>query len=87
MNFLAFSSFYEIIFSAYATGYVLTYGQSIIYTWDDPTKPHELICAVIECAESQKKIKLDAVGRNQTTSVVIIIWDFLMFFFVTNETM
>ena len=48
-------------YSGYFKGHVLVYGQSILYTWDDPTKDHELICAVIETDESQTKLTLDKV--------------------------
>lgn len=49
-------------------GYILLYGQSTLYTWDNPMKPHELLCSLIEVNESQTKIKLDTndFGRMKT---------------------
>jgi len=57
-------------------GHILTYGQSVLYTWDDPTNQHELLCAVIECTESQKQIKLDVndFGRMKTNNNNAIYW-------------
>ena len=50
-------------------GHVLLLGQSVLYTWDDPTKPHELVCGVIECNASQT-IKLDKVGYYMVATVL-----------------
>ena len=42
-------------------GHVLMYGQSVLYTWDDPTTEQELACSIMEDESSETKIKLDAV--------------------------
>ncbi|XP_065656239.1 intermembrane lipid transfer protein VPS13A isoform X1 [Hydra vulgaris] len=45
--------------TGYFKGHVLLYGQSVLYTWDDPTLSHELTCGLIEVADSLTKITLD----------------------------
>ena len=54
--------------------HVLTHGQSVLYTWDDPTKEQELSCSVMEYENTQTKIKLD------TVRIV-----FYLFFFVAER--
>ena len=60
-------------------GHVLLYGQSVLYTWDDPTKTQELVCGIIESNESQTKIKLDKndFGRMKTGNSMIYWVSFL----------
>ena len=58
----------SLLLSDYFKGHVLTYGQSVLYTWDDPTKPHELECSVIEVKESATNIKLDLVSLDLVIS-------------------
>ena len=45
--------------TGFLKGHVLLYGQSVIYTWDDPTLVQELNCGVIEHDESRTAIRLD----------------------------
>ena len=41
---------------------MLVYGQSVLYTWDDPTEEQKLVCAVIEHESTETEIKLNAVS-------------------------
>eukprot|EP00795_Rhopilema_esculentum_P010930 gene10930-19765_t len=42
--------------------WVLCYGQSVLYTWDDPMKGHELTCSFIEPKSTTETISLDKNG-------------------------
>ena len=42
--------------------YVLCYGQSLLYTWDEPMKSHELVCSFIEPKSTTETIALEKVN-------------------------
>ena len=42
--------------------YVLCYGQSLLYTWDEPMKSHELVCSFIEPKSTTETIALEKVS-------------------------
>jgi len=42
--------------------YVLCYGQSVLYTWDEPMNSHELVCSFIEPKSTTETIPLEKNG-------------------------
>ena len=60
---ILFQSGISSLFSSDAdSAYVLQYGQSVLYTWDDPRLEHELTCGLVEVNDSFTKIKVDSVS-------------------------
>ena len=45
-----------------ATGHVLLYEQSVLYTWDEPTQPQKLQCGRVEDEESTTTVSLHEDG-------------------------
>jgi len=53
----------NFVFSGLVKAHVLVYGQSVLYTWDDPTVEQKLVCSVVEHESTETEIKLNAVSK------------------------
>jgi len=64
----------NFVFSGLVKAHVLVYGQSVLYTWDDPTVEQKLVCSVVEHESTETEIKLNAVSKPSVCSRYVQRW-------------